>query len=131
MFRCKIKILIIIQLTYILYHFKHNWIIKPKQTSLASMALILHSTFERNISLAFQARLIFLPKILCNIRTILAIRSVLALYSDLKRTTQLVCIMLCFQCFTTKHNLKLSFLKYWSITILIFSDWHLAFVLFW
>ena len=87
-FKCKIKILIIIQITCILYHFKANtlyfkysWIIKPKLTSLASMALILHSIFERNISLAFQARLIFLSKVLCNIRAILAIRSVLALYA--------------------------------------------------
>ena len=86
-FKCKIKILVIIQLTYILYHFKTNilyfkysWIIKPKQTSLASMAVILHSTFERNISLAFQARLTFLSKVSCNIRAILVIRSVLELY---------------------------------------------------
>ena len=32
-FKCKIKIpTVIIQLTYILYHFKANWIIKSKQT---------------------------------------------------------------------------------------------------
>ena len=79
-FKCKIKILIFIQFTYILYHFKANWIIKSKQTSLASISEMLHSTFEINISLAFQARLIFLSKLSCNILEILAIRSVLRLY---------------------------------------------------
>ena len=87
-FKCKIKILLIIQLTYILYHFKANcvyfknsWIIKSKYTSLDRMTIILHSTFERNISLAFQARLIFLSNVSCNnIKAILSIRYVLTLY---------------------------------------------------
>ena len=42
-FKCKIKILLIIQLTHILYHFKANclyfkysWIIKSKQTQNCS-----------------------------------------------------------------------------------------------
>ena len=52
-FKCKIKILTIIQLTYILYYFKANsvylkysWMIKSNK----------HSTFERNMSLAFLAQ---------------------------------------------------------------------------
>ena len=85
-FKCKIKTLLIIQLTYILYHFKGNclyfknsWIIKSKYTSLdrMTMTVILHSTFERNISLAFQARLIFVSKVSCNKKVILSIRYVL------------------------------------------------------
>ena len=51
-FKCKIKIFTIYQLKYILYHFKVNWIIKSK-----------HLSFERNITLGFQPRIIFLSKL--------------------------------------------------------------------
>ena len=62
-FKCKIKILIIYQLTHILYNFKANslyfkysWIIKAKQTSLAHINWKCHSSWEINIPLTLRVR---------------------------------------------------------------------------
>ena len=46
--------------------------IMSKQTDMASVSKILHESFERNISRACKARLIFLSKVECNISEILA-----------------------------------------------------------
>ena len=70
-FKCKIKILIIYQLTYILYHFKANylyfkysWIIKAKQTSLAHINWKCHSSWEINIPLTLRVRGILISQAL-------------------------------------------------------------------